>query len=97
MKAMVGPSGVELEPKPFYSPTELARIFDVDPSTVMDWIHRQSLYAIKLGPKTYRIPLAVVLSRISPETTRPTRIKIDAADELRADERKLARRAVPTR
>ena len=97
MKAMVGPSGVELEPKPFYSPTELGRIFDVDPSTVMDWIHRQSLYAIKLGPKTYRIPLAVVLSRISPETTRPTRIEIDAADELRADERKLARRAVPTR
>ncbi|MGH2378947.1 MAG: helix-turn-helix domain-containing protein [Candidatus Limnocylindria bacterium] len=97
MKALVGPVGQELRPKPFYTPTDLAHIFDVDPSTIMDWIHRGSLYAIKLGPKTYRIPLAVVLSRIDPERTRPTRVQIDAADELRADERKLARRAAPTR
>lgn len=85
---------IDFERKAFYSPTEFGRIFDVDPSTVMDWIHRQSLYAVKLGPKTYRIPLAVVLTRISPEMTVPQRVKIDATEELRADERALDRRAV---
>ena len=85
---------IEFERKAFYSPTEVARIFDVDPSTVMDWIHRKSLYAVKLGPKTYRIPLAVLLRRISPEMTEPERVEIDATEELRADERRRARRAV---
>lgn len=82
------------ERKAFYSPTEFGRIFGVDPSTVMDWIHRESLYAIKLGPRTYRIPLAVVLSRIDPAKTAPARVTIDAADELRADERARKRQAV---
>jgi len=85
---------IEFERKAFYSPTDVARIFDVDPSTVMDWIHRKSLYAVKLGPRTYRIPLAVLLRRISPEMTEPQRVEIDATKELRADERRRARRAV---
>lgn len=83
----------ELERKPFYSPTEFARMFGVDPSTVMDWIHKGTLYAVRLGPRTYRIPLAVVLSRIDPQLTRPRRVEVDASAELRADEEKLTRRA----
>ena len=85
----------DFERKAFYSPTEFGRIFGVDPSTVMDWIHRESLYAVKLGPKTYRIPLAAVLSRVDPKLTAPRRVTISgAARELHADERARKRGAV---
>lgn len=84
---------LELEKKAFYSPTEFANIASVDPSTVLDWIHRDELYAVKLGPKTYRIPLAVVLRRLSPEPPKPTRVVIDPR-ELEADERRRSRRRV---
>jgi excisionase family DNA binding protein len=90
-RAMLG-----FDPKPFYSPTELATHIDVDPSTVMDWIHRGELYAVKLGPKTYRIPLAAVVSRLNPEASRPKRIAVDAAD-LTADEARLKRRPIAAR
>jgi len=88
---------LEFERKAFYSPTELARIFEVDPSTVLDWIHAGSLYAVKLGPKTYRVPLAVVLRRVDPAAATPTRLQLDARAELKADERKRARRPVAAR
>lgn len=84
------------EPKPFYTPTELAALVDVDPSTVMDWIHREELYAVKLGPKTYRIPLAAVVSRLNPEAAKPKRIAVDASD-LAADEARLKRRPIAVR
>ena len=84
------------EPKPFYTPTELAALVDVDPSTVLDWIHREDLYAVKLGPKTYRIPLAAVVSRLNPEAAKPKRIAVDASD-LAVDEARLKRRPVTAR
>ena len=80
---------IEFEKQPFYTPTEFGKIFRVDPSTVLNWIHRGDLYAVKLGPKTYRIPLAAVLTRVNP--TAPERIEIDAAAELAADERRAER------
>lgn len=83
----------QFERKPFYSPTEFARLIDVDPSTVLDWIHRDQLFALKLGPKTYRIPLATVMSRLNAEAARPTQIAIDAS-ELAEDEVRLKQRAV---
>ena len=84
------------EPKPFYTPTELAAIVDVDPSTVMDWIHRKELYAVKLGPKTYRIPLAAVVSRLNPDAATPKRVTVDGSD-LAADEARLKRGPVVAR
>jgi len=84
------------KPKPFYTPTELATLVDVDPSTVMDWIHREELYAVKLGPKTYRIPLAAVVSRLSPEAAKPKHIAVEAT-ELAADEARLKRRSAAVR
>lgn len=84
---------VDFERKPFYSPTEYAALIGVDPSTVMDWIHREQLFALRLGPRTYRIPLAVVMRRLNPERTKPTRVAIDGR-ELAADERRLRRRTV---
>ena len=86
---------IEFEKKPFYSPTEFGALIDVHPSTVLDWIHRDQLYALQLGPKTYRIPLAVVMRRLNPEQTRPTRIQIDGRD-LEADARRLRRRRLAT-
>lgn len=83
----------QFEQKPFYSPTEFATLIDVDPSTVLDWIHHDELFALKLGPKTYRIPLATVVSRLNPEAAKPRRIAIDAS-ELAADEVRLKQRAV---
>lgn len=85
---------VEFERKPLYSPTEYAKIIGADPSTVMDWIHRDQLYALQLGPKTFRIPLAVVMSRLNPEAAKPTQTRVEAAEELKADEARLRKRAV---
>lgn len=79
---------IDLEKKAFYSPTEFARLVGVDPSTVMDWIHRGQLFALHLGPKTYRIPLAVVMRRLDPDSTRPRRVAVDGR-ELEADEHRL--------
>lgn len=84
---------IEFEKKPFYSPTEFATLVGVDPSTVMDWIHREQLFALHLGPKTYRIPLAVVMRRLNPEVAKPSRVAVDGR-ELAADERRLRRRRV---
>jgi len=89
-------SALGFEPKPFYTPTELAALIGVDPSTVMDWIHREDLYAVKLGPKTYRIPLAAVVSRLNPEAAKPRRITVDGSD-LAADEARLKGRPVAAR
>jgi len=79
----------EFEKQAYYTPTEFGKIFKVDPSTVLNWIHQGTLYAVRLGPKTYRIPLAVVLERAEP--ARPTRIELDAGAELAADERRAGR------
>ena len=80
----------------FYSPTQFGEIFGVSPSTVLNWIHAGTLYAVQLGPKTYRIPLAVVMQRANPGA-KPTRIEIDARKELSADERRRQRRVAQRR
>lgn len=55
------------ERKAFYSPREYAAIAGIDPSTVLDHIHSEKLYAVKLSERIYRIPLAQVLSKLHPE------------------------------
>lgn len=84
------------ERKAFYSPTELANLIGVDPSTVLDWIHREELYALRLGPKTYRIPLAVVMTRLDPGSATPRRVAIEPS-EIAADERRRKRRSAVAR
>jgi len=86
---------IEFEKKPFYSPPEFAALIGVDPSTVLDWIHRDQLFALHLGPKTYRIPLAAVMRRLDPEASRPKRVPISARG-LAADARRVRRRALAT-
>lgn len=75
------------EKKAYYSPTEFAELVGVDPSTVMEWIHSESLYAVHLGPRTYRIPLAVVMNRLAPEEVKPAR-RVKVIDPTLTEEAK---------
>jgi excisionase family DNA binding protein len=47
----------DFEKKAYYAPAEIARILAVHPSTVLDWIHRGRLFAHRLSPRVFRIPL----------------------------------------
>jgi excisionase family DNA binding protein len=67
--------------RPFYSPTEVARLAGLHPSTILGYIHAGRLYAVKLSERTYRIPNRAVRKMLAPETVRPPRI-IDRPDEI---------------
>ena len=47
--------------KSFYSPTEVARLASISRSTVLRYIHAGDLAAVRLSPRTYRIPRKAVL------------------------------------
>lgn len=55
----------------FYSPTEVARLAGLHPSTIMNYIHAGRLYAVKLSQRTYRIPNKAVLKLLAPELATP--------------------------
>lgn len=57
--------------KPYYSPTELARYVSVSHDKILDLIHSDQLFAIVLGPKTFRIPLGSVLAMFAPDQMPP--------------------------
>lgn len=80
----------DFEKQPYYTPAEVGAIFKVDSTTVMNWIHQGKVYALRLGPRTYRIPLAAVMRLANPEV-KPTRVEIDGRKELAADERRSRR------
>lgn len=56
-----GPIALDFERKPFYSPAEVGRIAGISDQTVLDRIHDGRLYAARLGPRLYRIPLGALL------------------------------------
>lgn len=60
--------------RPFYSPTELARMAGVHPSTVLNWIRSGRLYGVRLSPRVYRIPLASAVRLLEPERVRAVRV-----------------------
>lgn len=87
--------------KAFYSPAELAGILGVHPDTVMNYIHAEKVYAIKLSARTYRIPAREVTRLTHPELLKPPRIIVrrvgrDAIEafrrELEQEHRKPVRR-----
>ena len=54
-----------IERKPFYRPSEVARITGMGEQSILDRIHLpaehpQYLYAIALGQRTYRIPVGAL-------------------------------------
>ncbi len=55
----------------FYSPTEVARLAGLHPSTILGYIHAGRLYAVKLSERTYRIPNRAVLKLLAPELVTP--------------------------
>jgi hypothetical protein len=80
-----------VERKPFYTTAEVADIMVMSDQNVLDRIHLpaddpQHLYAVALGPRTYRIPIGALaqLAGIPPRVTigkHPRRISNAARDE----------------
>jgi hypothetical protein len=65
-----------VERKPFYTTAEVAHIMAMSDQNVLDRIHLpadhpQHLYAVALGPRTYRIPIGALaqLAGIPPRIT----------------------------
>jgi len=89
--------GVEFVRKAFYSPREYAALAGVDPSTVMDYIHRGKLYAVKLSDRVYRVPLAAVISALYPHEIGEPRFRSsgEAADPVREDQHRWAAERKP--
>ncbi len=81
-----------IERKPFYTTAEVARVMTISDQSVLDRIHLpanhpQHLYAIALGPRTYRIPIGALaqLVGIPPRTTigkHPRRVDDLIRDEV---------------
>ena len=80
--------GIELdfERKPFYSPAEIAEILGISDQTVLERIHQAQLFAVRLGPRLYRIPLGSLLQflGVPPAITRTRRP--DAAVDAERDD-----------
>ena len=57
--------------KPYYSPTDLARELGVSHDKILDMIHAGDLFAVKLGPRTYRVPLGAALATFAPHEVLP--------------------------
>ena len=55
------PIAIDFERKPFYTPADVSRIVGISDQTVMQRIHDGELYAARLGPRLYRIPLGALL------------------------------------
>ena len=60
--------------KAFYAPGEVARLLDLHPDTILNYIHAERIAAIKLSERTYRIPVREVERLVAPERLRPPRI-----------------------
>lgn len=56
--------------KAFYSPAEVAEMIDVHPTTILNYIRDEKLYAVRLSERTIRIPARSVQKLLAPEETR---------------------------
>ena len=52
---------LEFTRKAFYSPAEVAQILAISDQTVLQRIHEGQLYALRLGPRLFRIPLGSLM------------------------------------
>jgi hypothetical protein len=59
--------------KSFYSPAEVAAMIDVHPTTILNYIRDEKLYAIRLSERTIRIPARSVLKLLAPDDVRAPR------------------------
>lgn len=59
--------------KAFYSPAEVAAMIDVHPTTILNYIRGEKLYAIRLSERTIRIPARSVQKLLEPDEVRAPR------------------------
>ena len=81
---MTKPPELRLE-RPFYSPSEVAELIRVHPSTILNYIHAGRLYAIQLSERTYRIPARAVLKLVAPDLALPPRLRERPDDAVDVD------------
>lgn len=70
--------------KAFYSPAEVAKLIDVHPTTILNYIRDGKLYAIRLSERTIRIPARSVLKLLAPEEARAPRHVERPHEDVRA-------------
>lgn len=76
------------ERKPYFAPRELAAQVGISHDTVLRMIHAGELFAVKLGPKTYRVPLGAALAVFAPHEIAPgaqTMLPAGSADRAFGD------------
>jgi len=85
--------------KPFYSPKEYAAIAGIHPSTVLDYIHAGTLYAVRISDRVYRIPLASLLNSLYPDEIGEPRFTTtgDLGRAIAEDQRRYAVEPRPKR
>jgi len=59
--------------KAFYSPAEVASMIDVHPTTILNYIRDEKLYAIRLSERTIRIPARSIQKLLAPDEVRAPR------------------------
>jgi excisionase family DNA binding protein len=62
---------LELLPKAFYSPGEVAELMSLSSSTILNYIHDGRLAAVRLTERTYRIPRKSVIRLLGLEAPKP--------------------------
>lgn len=62
---------LELLPKAFYSPSEVAELMSLSSSTILNYIHDGRLAAVRLTERTYRIPRKSVIRLLGLEAPKP--------------------------
>ncbi len=65
------PELVDLLPKAFYSPGEVAELASLSSSTILNYIHEGKLASVKLSERTYRIPRKAVIRLLGLEAPAP--------------------------
>ena len=63
---------LEMLPKAFYSPREVADLASLSNSTILNYIHEGRLSAVRLSERTYRIPRKAVMRLLGLGANAPT-------------------------
>lgn len=69
--------------KAFYTPADVAKILSVSDQTVLTRIHEGDLFAVRVSPRVYRIPLGALLQFLGarPRIRRRSRQDVDVMAE----------------
>lgn len=87
-----------IERKPFYTTAEVARILQISDQSLLDRIHtpvddERHVYAIALGPRTYRIPVGALAQLVGIQQKLQIGKKPRRIDEIARREAATTRRS----